>query len=227
MGSPAYPIPRNQMSETEQAAWRLFSKAVVGEWDECWPFKGATTSNGYAHLNGVLLYGEFRQYPYGHRTSWALFNGRWPTTEEVVQHVCDNPPCVNPRHLLVGSQADNVATRPRSGRWFGVGTGKLTPEQVHTIRHSAKAQIELAREFNVSQTTISRVISGKAYSAEGTPKPRGAGGVARPHLRKLSNEDVQLIRESKESIRAIAACLGVSSSLVHRVRNGTRYTDVP
>lgn len=223
MSGANYPIPRNQMSEAEQAVWRLFSRADVGEWDECWPFKGATTSNGYAHLNGVLLYGEFRQYPYGHRASWALFNGRWPTTEEVVQHVCDNPPCVNPRHLLVGSQADNVATRPRSGRWFGARTGKLTPEQVLVIRSSAKPQTELAREFNVSQTAISRVISGKTYGADGKPKVRHNGGPSR----KLSPEAVREIRSSVDPVKVLVERYAVGATLIYGVRNGTRYADVP
>ena len=221
MGSPAYPIPRNQMSETEQAAWRLFSKADVGEWDECWPFKGATTSNGYAHLNGILLYGEFRQYPYGHRTAWALFNGRWPTSNEVVQHTCDNPPCVNPAHLIVGTQADNVATRPRSGRWFGMSTGKLTPVQVEEIRASNKPQTALAKEFNVSQKAISNIITGKTYKAS----LGGRGGV-RPSTRKLTPEAVREIRSSVDPVKVLVERYAVGETLIYGVRNGSRYTDV-
>ena len=215
MGSPAYPIPRNQMSETEQAAWRLFSKADVGEWDECWPFKGATTSNGYAHLNGILLYGEFRQYPYGHRTAWALFNGRWPSSGEVVQHSCDNPPCVNPAHLIIGTQADNVSTRPRSGRWFGMRTGKLTPTQVEEIRAGNKPQTALAKEFNVSQKTISNIVTGKSYAADGKPKTR-----------KLSPEAVREIRSSVDPVKVLVERYAVGRDLIYGVRNGSRYADV-
>ena len=222
MPSANYPIPRNRMSNIERAVWRVFSKADVREWDKCWEFRGATTSNGYSHVGQVDLFGEVRTNQYGHRTVWAVFNGRWPTSGEVVQHTCDNPPCVNPAHLIVGTQADNVATRPRSGRWFGGRTGKLTPEQVLIIRASTKPQTELAREFGVSQTAVSNVISGKTYGADGKPKVRHNGGPSR----KLSNAAVRDICASTDSAKALAARHNVSVNLIYRVRSGEAYSDV-
>ena len=221
MGNANYPIPRNQMSDIERATWRVFSKTRVGEWDECWEFEGATTSNGYAHLAGATLYGEYREYPYGHRTVWAVFNGRWPSSGEVVQHSCDNPPCVNPAHLIIGTQADNVSTRPRSGRWFGMSTGKLTPTQVAEIRASNKPQTALAKEFNVSQQTISNVITGKTYDASFG----GRGGV-RPSTRKLTPEAVREIRSSVDPVKVLVERYAVGETLIYGVRNGSRYTDV-
>ena len=215
MGSANYPIPRNQMSDIERATWRVFSKTNVGEWDECWEFRGATASDGYAHLRGVTLYGEYREYPYGHRTVWAVSNGRWPTTNEVVQHTCDNPPCVNPAHLIIGTQADNVSTRPRSGRWFGMSTGKLTPTQVAEIRASNKPQTALAKEFNVSQKAISNIITGKTYTADGKPRTR-----------KLSSEAVREIRSSVDPVKVLVERYAVGAALIYGVRNGSRYADV-
>lgn len=221
MGDANYPIPRNQMSNIERAVWRVFSKADVREWDKCWEFRGGTVGNGYAHVQGVTLYGEYRQYPYGHRTVWAVFNGRWPTPNEVVQHTCDNPPCVNPAHLIVGTQADNISTRPRSGRWFGMSTGKLTPAQVAEIRASNKPQIALAKEFNVSQSAISNIITGKTYDAS----LGGRGGV-RPLSRKLSPEAVREIRSSVDPVKVLVERYAVGKSLIYGIRNGTRYADV-
>ena len=227
MGNANYPIPRNQMSDIERATWRVFSKTNVGEWDECWEFKGATISDGYAHLRGVTLYGEHREYPYGHRTMWAVFNGRWPSHNEVVQHTCDNPPCVNPAHLIIGTQADNMSTRPRSGRWFGARTGKLTSENVLAIRASDKTQRELAREYNVTQTAISNVITGKTYAADGRPKSSSGGrGGVRPSTRKLSPEAVREIRSSTDSVKVLVERYAVGKDLIYGIRNGSLYADV-
>ncbi len=48
-----------------------------------------------------------------HRLAYFLARGEWPP---VVRHTCDNPPCINPEHLVAGTHADNVADRVRRGR---------------------------------------------------------------------------------------------------------------
>ena len=222
MGNANYPIPRNRMSNIERTVWRVFSKADVREWDKCWEFRGATVGNGYSKVGQVDLFGEVRKDQYGHRTVWAVFNGRWPAPNEVVQHTCDNPPCVNPAHLSVGTQADNLSTRPRSGRWFGMSTGKLTPAQVAEIRASNNSQTALAKEFNVSQPTISNIITGKTYDASWG----GRGGV-RPSSRKLTPEAVREIRSSVDPVKVLVERYAVGEALIYGVRNGTRYADVP
>lgn len=61
------------------------------------------------------LYGGFGGTT-AHRVSWAFANGRAPLTEEIIRHICDNPLCVNPDHLEVGSQQQNVDDMVQRGR---------------------------------------------------------------------------------------------------------------
>ena len=102
-----------------------------------------------------------------------------------------------------------------------MGTGKLTPTQVAEIRASNKPQTALAKEFNVSQATISNVISGKTYDASWG----GRGGV-RPSTRKLSPEAVREIRSSVDPVRVLVERYAVGRDLIYGVRNGSRYADV-
>jgi len=68
---------------------------------ECWPWLGGCTGDSY----GTLWF-ENKQYS-AHKLSYQIFNGEIKQ-ELIVRHTCDNPSCVNPKHLLLGSQSDNI-----------------------------------------------------------------------------------------------------------------------
>jgi hypothetical protein len=76
---------------------------------ECWEWQGATGGTGYGEfcVKGALMA--------AHRVSWELHNGVIPEGS-LVLHKCDNRRCVNPVHLFLGSQSDNMLDASRKGR---------------------------------------------------------------------------------------------------------------
>ena len=123
---------------------------------DCVVWAKATNAHGY----GVMRVAGGNQL--AHRVAWSVLRGAIPPGM-VVCHSCDNPPCVNPTHLFVGSMADNNADKRAKGReWH---PAKLTPEDraeiAHRyvggrgIRHSNGS--ELAKEFGVSRNYIGKI----------------------------------------------------------------------
>lgn len=119
----------------------------------CWLWAGCVDRKGY---------GEFRfrgRSQFAHRVSFILHHGEI-AKGLCVLHRCDNPSCVNPEHLFLGSVADNNDDMRRKGRQASGtrnGQAKLTPSQIAIIRKSTAPQKALAREFGVNQSTISDV----------------------------------------------------------------------
>lgn len=87
--------------------WRLIQKSEDG----CWIWTGNVSKAGY----GNLWTPEKRGYVYAHRFSWRLANGEIPDGLCVL-HKCDNPPCVNPSHLFLGTKRDNTHDMISKGR---------------------------------------------------------------------------------------------------------------
>lgn len=137
--------------------------------DECWPWTGAHNEKGYGCI-GV----EGKVYR-AHRISVWLDRGD-AALGLVVRHKCDNPPCVNPNHLTVGTQGENLKDAYDRGRRFTVPPhlvgeshphAKLTQSEVTIIRELLKGgdltQAQIARRFNVTQQIISLIKLGKKW----------------------------------------------------------------
>ena len=86
----------------------------------------------------------------------------------VVRHQCDNPACVNPDHLVIGTVADNVADRELRGRrnvkGEQIGTSKLTEADVMAILDSKLSGVVLAKQYGVSPSSISLVRTKKSWA---------------------------------------------------------------
>ena len=88
---------------------RFWAKVIKRNPDECWPWTAARTGGyGYFGLDGRLVY--------AHRLSWEWANGQRIPDGMWILHSCDNPPCVNPAHLSLGTQLDDVRDMDRKGR---------------------------------------------------------------------------------------------------------------
>jgi hypothetical protein len=82
---------------------------------------------------------------------------------KVVMHTCDNPVCVNPQHLVLGTTQDNIKDKVNKGRQTkgeSVNTVKLTDIQVNDIRNSTEQTKKLSSFYNVHRTTIQRIRRG-------------------------------------------------------------------
>jgi hypothetical protein len=117
------------------------------EWQRCLNTDGYARAVIRGNSNGKV-----------HREVCALHTGQ-DLTGLVVRHTCDNPKCINPDHLVVGSFADNNRDRDKRQR---NGQAKLTHDQVRAIRALADKfkRTELARMFNVDARTISSTVLG-------------------------------------------------------------------
>lgn len=106
-----------------------------------------------------------------HRVAYKIYYAVDPN-ELHVRHVCHNPPCVNPLHLILGTHQDNMRDRDEAGRQVTAHgadhkLAKLTEDNVRDIRQrfetSGVAQSVLAREFGVSHRLIRNIINRTAW----------------------------------------------------------------
>lgn len=128
---------------------------------DCINWPGYVMPNGYGQVSA-----NGRHY-YAHRVVWETANGRSIPVGMYVCHRCDNPPCVNPSHLFLGTPADNVRDMLNKGRQASPSKA-LSPEEVielRTIRASSGLPVRaLAEVFGVAPMTISRALRGIGYA---------------------------------------------------------------
>jgi hypothetical protein len=128
----------------------------------CWLWTGQIVRFGYG-----LIKNQNRRPRMAHRVSYELHRGHIPDGL-LVCHRCDNPPCVNPAHLFLGTYADNnrdCQKKGRNTRGERHAGAKLTTDEVRSIRRmyaAGTSQAQLAREFGTSPATIWRIIKMRA-----------------------------------------------------------------
>lgn len=87
----------------------FYESILPGKPNECWEWLGTRDDRGYGK---IIIKGVRHK---GHRLSWVVHNGSIPDGLNVL-HKCDNPPCVNPHHLFLGTQRDNIMDMVSKGR---------------------------------------------------------------------------------------------------------------
>ncbi len=130
----------------------------------CIVWTGFKNKKGYGQIS---VHPREKHSALAHRASYQAFVGS-PVPEYMrVCHRCDNPSCVNPVHLFLGTDADNSAdmvAKGRSQRGERSGAAKLTEKQVLEIRsRRADHQPTIAQEFGVTQQTISDIIQRRSW----------------------------------------------------------------
>jgi hypothetical protein len=117
----------------------------------CWCWIGSKNNKGYGYPNFIDGHRS------AHRLSFEIFV-RWIPKGKHVLHRCDNPKCVNPFHLFLGTNAENQADAARKNRKFH----KLTLGQVKEIRALALEGVRqktIATTFGINRNNVSRIIS--------------------------------------------------------------------
>lgn len=137
---------------------RFFARFVKLE-NGCWQWRAHTDKDGYGVLPGD------RKNTRAHRLSYELHKGQI-SDGFVICHHCDNPGCVNPDHLFVGTSKDNAQDALQKGRAYvgeKNGRSKLTKENIKEILSSELNGVQLAKKFGVTKSTINRVKRREAW----------------------------------------------------------------
>ena len=161
------------MAKPQSSAERF--STYVTKTDTCWLWQGARDEKGYGYssLNGRNMR--------AHRVSWTLAHGEIPDGLLVLHH-CDVPPCVNPAHLFLGTNADNMAdmkaknrqargdrsgsrrhpeSRPRGSRQADAKLNEAQAKEIRSIE--GLSQRAIARRYGVSNVTIHKLRTRKTW----------------------------------------------------------------
>lgn len=131
--------------------------------DGCWYWTGTLATNQIGILTPRFLFKGRNSTAY--RVSFELFKGGIPAGLFVCHH-CDNRLCVNPDHLFIGTNRDNLDDMLRKGRskkGERCGMSKLTDEQVIEIRSLQLSTRAIGRKYNIHQTTVCSILSRETW----------------------------------------------------------------
>lgn len=141
-----------------QISKKHLTNYITRKSNNCWFWQRSKSKQGYGNYcsNGKV----YR----AHRVSAHLFLKMPLESKKLVLHKCDNPPCVNPEHLFIGTQKDNMIDASKKNKFNRVGTNnghaKLNPKKIKEIRNRLKngeTQTSIGVTFNVPQSTIWKI----------------------------------------------------------------------
>lgn len=149
------PGPKASMKNYKKNFWKKVIKT-----NKCWNWQGAKNNYGYG------IFGVFGKLKLSHRFSYEINKGKIPKGL-LVCHSCDNPKCVNPEHLWLGTNNDNSIDKVRKGRQFKQNgekapNAKLKLKDVETIRKLYSTKLftftELGEIYSMNKSTIRCLI---------------------------------------------------------------------
>lgn len=212
---------------------RLWSKINVGSKDECWIWKGAKTTAGY----GVLRVNYKPRYT--HRLMWMLHNKTNIPKKDCICHSCDNPPCCNPAHLFLGSQADNLKDARDKGkmemaRGINHHATELSEDDIRQIRYLGQTKMthkDIGERFGTTRMSVNDIIHKRTWAhidPEWEPLEYKSKGVTHPNA-KLDEDKVRKIRQllnKGKSQQAVAKIFDVSRGTIDSIIRNKSWTHV-
>jgi len=227
---------RSKQRGSDMNADEFWSK--VDKSGDCWIWNGYVNVHGY----GSVSFGGIKQN--AHRVAWRLTHGPikpGPRSHDVVvAHSCDNRRCVNPAHLFLATQKENIHDSMRKGRRSSV----LSEADVHAILDAARKgedRKSLAVRFNVHPQTISDIASRKlwahirrepvelavtqrAYNTKpnsGSFKKGSKGNPGpKPEKRTIDYSEAKRLHAQGHSIREVARRMNTTHTTVRRALGG-------
>lgn len=205
-----------------------FTKRLRRE-GECVVWTGWRERNGYGRIR---VFGEKWST---HRLSYSLSKGEIPDGLYVM-HQCDNPPCVNPRHLTVGTALDNRRDAISKGRHaYGerAPNVKLTAMQVSEIRkryQAGETQELLSCDYDITQGVVSKIIRNVLWVDPAKPAMFGRRLGEQSRCAKITEADVSEIRQrvaNGEKHKALAEEYGVYITAIGKIANRKTWKHVP
>ena len=188
----------------------------------CVQWLASKDKQGYGYFSlGKLMH--------AHRASYMLFKGPIPEGM-LVMHECDNPSCVNPNHISLGTHAQNQAQKFQRKLLLGEcrKVTKLTDDQVLAIYADSRPQSTIAKDFDVFQGTVAAIKLGQRWSnltGHKKEKPGHFKGTS-SYQAKLTAEQVRAIRSSTKTTKELCEEYGVSQASMYKVINRKSYRDI-
>jgi hypothetical protein len=153
-------ISSRDLSELDKR--RFESKYVVGSSNQCWEWTAFKNKKGY----GAIMYRDLGNIA-AHRFSYLLYKGDFDKNKFIC-HTCDNPSCVNPSHLFVGTPSENMKDKILKGRAKNppIHKGskqhlaKMNPDKIREIRklfNEGISQTELAKRYCLHTSTMNNI----------------------------------------------------------------------
>lgn len=151
----ATPSLKGAHGSAEERFWHFVDKAAL---DDCWLWTGNRDKDGYGSLRTPTT--QVR----AHRVSFQIHNPGVSIDGLMVRHKCNNPPCVNPAHLLSGTHLDNMADRMEAGHFYSNEdhpNTKYSNEVVAAVRAASGTHEEVAHRFGMSTSQAGNIRRGQ------------------------------------------------------------------
>lgn len=213
----------------------------VQKTDGCWIWTKSRSNNGYGQIghreNGHLV------HKLAHRVSYELFIGPIPDGIYVC-HTCDNPPCINPKHLWLGTAKDNNRDCREKGRHpYNPGGGKATPIkltdskviEIKNLLMAGTKLLDISRRYGVSSSMISNIARGKSWKQiigkdqekmiDAWMMNRKTYGENSNRAKLTTSDALEIVRDYKKgNMKELCSRYGVSKSTIFRLLRGeTKY----